>query len=253
MRSLLRSDLRESRLPGVLRDAVGLGLATALAGWALVSQAASGGSARGAVGVVVATVAVIAGARSLGRRWPWIPPTAVVVAASAVSVVSLIDFAAGRSTDRALGYGNAQARFFLQAVIAGLMVWDARRRGTPRTLALVAVGVFGALALGSGSIAVIGLLALVVVAIDHPVGGCRPTVRGGVCGFCWSSRSQRRSSSASPRDDTGSGGGGVPASLETDLQHALSKARTALWHDALGMISDDPLFGVGPGGFAASA
>jgi O-antigen ligase len=231
----------------VRSDRCGLLLALGLAGWTAVSALGTGAD-RGDAAAVVGLVALAAGAYGLGRvvglRHPWLPPVAV----AAVAVVAALPPIAGRSGHApagALGYSNASAELFLQGFAAALLVLALADRRAWAISAAVVAAVLAAVTIRAGSIAATGLLVVPAAALVAAAAGVYSrrallaleillvvALVGTIVLGAW-------------------GGGGSPGDRPVAplIDATLSGRRIALWHDALVLMAEHPIIGVGPGRF----
>ena len=221
-------------------DAIGLVLVGAAIGWTL----------RGAGGVsdgawpLVALYAGAAGAYLAGRAVGALIPAlllAVLVTASLwVAWLSITDWMRDGRMDRPFGYPNAQAGFFALMVVASLMLASVSGRRLLRAVGFVLALGFAGVVLLSGSLAASILLVFPLMALAvrrqnrwYASGGAILVVLA-LAGTIALGLGYTRSESSEP----GSG-----------LSSLLTERRVALWSDALVIMKESPLNGVGLGRF----
>lgn len=235
---------RESRVAEAVRrdralDLVGLALAGTAAGWTFVSAGRSGGEPTAVAVLFVVVGGATFGARLIAGRAGWPIPLAAVAAVGLSAVSNLGDLPTRHPLAGPLGYTNAGAALYLQGTAAALML-ASRVRGTRRAGSVVAAVALGTAAALSGSRAVILLLPLPWAAwLLGRRDAARPVVAGmaGLLGLVLVATVALGA--------TRGGADGPPAqSLE-----AVAEGRLAMWHDALMLMLDHPLAGVGPGRF----
>ncbi len=127
MHSLIRSPgghvlLESSDRPGRLIDMVGAGLFAGYGTWILVAWARSGGSAVPALGLLLACGLALVAARSMGSFARLVVPSAALAAALLVAAGSRTGVFSASPLSGPLEYANADGAFYVQAVIAGLML-----------------------------------------------------------------------------------------------------------------------------------
>lgn len=227
-----------SRFPTVLRgaavDAVPL---VALVAWVAVADGGFPPVARLALGAA----GVFVGARLVSWRSGLLVPVAVVVAVVAMAVARA-DVLFEGSVHSPLGYSNATAAFFALGVTAALVV-ACRTVGLPVRFAAVPVAAaLATVPLLNGSVA--GLLTVVAVVAAIPVAvrgraAVRLVATAGAAVVVLVAASTAVFGAAHDPGDP------VPGWVESTL----TSRRLDLWHDAVALVRDRPLTGVGSGEF----
>ena len=169
----------------------------------------------------------------------------VVVGAGAVAWLGLVTGVLDGASPVGLGgYPNARAAIGVQLAIAAMMLVVVSRNPWRQAVGVAAAIAFAAIPVLNGSWAGVLTLALVPVAVlasgsarstRWVVVACAALVGVVLAGTVALGLSY-------PRVDPG----GTVAAIEDET---LSQRRLALWHDALVIIGNDPVTGVGPGRF----
>lgn len=202
-------------------------------GWSLIAAAASRGDAVLPVAVIVGTGAVFLAARAVAGVRVWIVPAAVVTSALVLGIGSGELF----STHPIAGpfeYTNAAAAWYLQAVVAGVMIAFAARMLIWRLAGASVAAVFAIATIMSGSAASAVLLVLPGAAlVAARTGRLRAAVVGlglvlaaGVVGTTLLGAIGQRSAA-----------------------QIVDERRAILWEEAYRFLSTNPLVGIGPGRF----
>lgn len=231
----------------VRSDRCGLLLAGGLAAWTVVSALVTDADAADA-GRIVGSVALAAGAYAIGRivgvRVPWLPATVVAAAALVAALPPLFDMS-GWPAAGALGYSNASAELSVQGFAAALVVLGVvGRRGwaVPAALAALALAIA---TIRSGSIAAAGLLVLPALAmVAAAVGARSPRVLVALAALLLAALATTIVLGA-----WGGGEGPGDRTVSLVIDATLSGRRLELWHDALVLMAEHPVLGVGPGRF----
>jgi O-antigen ligase len=235
----------------VQADRLGLLLAAGLAGWTLVSWMATGADG-GDAALVVGLIGLVAGAYAIGRaaaaRIAWLP-AAAVAAVALVALLPPIAGRSGRSAAGALGYSNASAELSVQGFAAALLVVlvvGRRAWAFPAALAAVALAIA---TIRSGSTAAAVLLVLPVAALAAAAAGrpARPVLLA-LAAVLVAVLAGTVFLGAS-----GGGGGADDRSVSPVIDATLSGRRIELWHDALVLMVEHPVVGVGPGRFGVES
>ena len=237
MSVLARVGLRRTALSA---DVVGLCLVAGLIGWTLLSAVSVVGrveAARAEVGLIVVTSAVYAGSRLLSIPFRWLAPL-VVVAASIFVAVDAIS-STGPPAERVLAYSNARGQLLVQGFAAAAMLGVMTRRRAVWLAAGVLAVVIAGLTFRTGSLAADALLVLpiagVVIGTTHR--HSRPFLLALGILLCVTFASTVALGALNRGSDEGA---------NALIDATLSGRRTALWHDALVLIVEHPLLGVGP-------
>jgi hypothetical protein len=225
-------------------DWLGVAFLGALGIWAYVSAWVAGGAPSLVAGLcVVCGAAFIMGLGS-GHAKP-VGAIAVAAGSAAFGLVYGVLYSAPLSDP--LGYSNSSAAFFLQAFAAALMVAATQRRREAEALSVILALGFAALVIASGSAAATVLLALPAAAAAIVR---RSSVRRAVAGFgalALVALSVTIALGASFAPDHNSG------RLDRFAGVLLTEVRPTLWHDALTLMLEEPVAGVGPGRFAVKS
>lgn len=224
-----------------------MALAGALAAWTSLSTLATDADAAAAarvVGLLALAAGAYAAGRLIGDRTPWLPPAAVAAGA----VIALVPTWVGRSSPAAagaLGYSNASAELSVQGFAAAVLVLalvGRRARAVPAALAALVLAVA---TIRSDSIAATGLLALPAVSVVAAAAGVSPRrILAGLATLlvvALAGTVVLGATGGQDRDDR-------PVSPVIDA--TLSGRRIELWHDALVLMAEHPVLGVGPDRFS---
>lgn len=221
-------------------DLVGAGLFLAGAGWSYASAAIAGAGSPVPVTLLwlACLGAVVAGLflAGLGR---WLPPLAVVAGGIVFAVRNAAHL--GDTLFGPLGYSNASGELFVLCALAGLMAAVAapgRWGWIVRIPALVAAAGFAVLVFTSGSTAAMAVLVLVLLATPAVAFGRTRGVR--VVIACYGAVAVLALATTIVLGLT---------RAHTPVDRFLSANRPLLWHEAVRMIGEEPLAGVGPGRF----
>jgi O-antigen ligase len=224
--------------------------AVLLAGWLIWTGVASvlltGNAARPALYLGGGCAVTLVVARVTAGRWVWVIPGLTVLAAGLIAWRARDEVFGPGPTAEPFGYANANAAFFVQAAIAGLMLGWHARRPLLRAAGVVAAGAFAMAPVLSGSrtgIVLLGLLLPAALAVQRSR-DARTAVAlcGGfwlvvLAGTIWLGAVFR------PGTERTDGGVGLAA-------RTLTETRLTLWHEAVAIARKHPLRGVGAGGFA---
>jgi O-antigen ligase len=221
-------------------DMAGLALVVAAVVWTFLAAAWSGGNPWpvGASFVLVAA-AFVAGrvAADLNRS---VVPAVVVVGAVILAVLTWGN-AFGPGVDRGpLGYENAMAAFLVEAAVAALMLAVATRSRYVRGFAFAAAVAFAVspLAIKAGAASFVLVLIPAVAAFALQRRPPRVVVLGSALLVLVSVAATVVVAAGGPRSRAGA-----------LASQALDQRRVLLWSDALRLMADRPLAGVGPGRF----
>ena len=240
---------RDRRVPSghaFREDAIGLSIAAGLAVWLFLAATRAGGSAARPIGLLSAAVLAYGIGRLTAVRWKSFPVAAIVAGAAILAVFSWSDLTSEHPLAGPLGYQNANAALFVQAMVAAMVLGTTSASRVTRVVAAAAAVLFAAVPFIAGSTAaavsalavlVIGSLAIIgwwrswmIVAL---VAGLLAVLLGTIL----------LGASYAPRPE------GSPGFVE----ESLSETRFALWHDALELTSRHPGTGVGVGRFSVAS
>jgi O-antigen ligase len=237
---------RSTARPGLTRefvgDLVGPALLAALAIWTILTADGSQPAMQSAVSLFAASAGTLVVAQLLGRltATPTVP-WGVLLVVIPIAWVSAFDFLADGRMDAPFGYPNAQAAFFVLCAVAAMMAVAASRHSVLKGVGILATAALSTLVFVSGSLAAAILLLVVFsVIVAHRFISAHTIViaLGFLLLFVLATTVV-----------LGAGYGG------RDLRRAslLSERRLQLWSDALDIIVEHPLTGVGTGGFRDSS
>ena len=213
--------------------------------WAYTSAAATGADpAPHSVFLLLCAVA-FAWARIFSRFNSWIVPLVVVIGAAGIAGVhfeSLLNAPLGNP----FGYSNAVGSFYMLAAGAALMV-AVRTRNAPLRAGAALLGVaFAAVPWLNGTATaatLVLLLPLALAACVYRIATARQLIStGGVLVLMVFVTTVVLGGLYDSTDRSGAINEAVDASL--------SERRPELWHDAISILADQPVFGAGPGRFA---
>lgn len=224
-------------------DLAGPALLVASAGWALIAADRWDAPARSMVALFVAAGAALVAGRLLGGlvaqpTVPWV----VALISIPVAWVSWTDLLADGRMNEPFGYPNAQGAFFVLSVVAAAMAAVTSRGRVLRIAGLMIVSALSVVVLLSGSVAASLLLVLPVGAlVARRFASSRAiTVTMAALAMLVLVGTVALGAGFTSSEPRGEGG---------PLESALTGRRLALWHDALVMIREQPVDGVGPGRF----
>lgn len=225
-------------------DVVGIVLLVATSGWLLMVAAVDGGDPWPAIEVLLGSAGAFVLGRWAAARDPSTVP-AVVVGVGVVAWVALATGALGAQSPLGLGgYPNARAAIGVQFAVAAAMLAVVSRRPWRQAVGVAAAIAFAAVPVLNGSWA--GVLTLALVPLAILLSGSARSTRWVVVGSAVVVGVVLAGTVALglsyPRIDPG----GTVGAIE---EETLSQRRLALWHDALVIIGNDPVTGVGPGRF----
>ena len=224
-------------------DLAGLWLAAAAAGWTYVAAARSGGDPGPVAGMFLASAAALVAARLLGSAGRGLVPAAVVAVAALLVLRAPDDLLRTAPLSGPFGYNNATAGFMVQAAVAALMLATLVRWAPVRLAAVAGAIAFGIIPFAIGSLAgAIPLVVLAVASLAWSRGGPRAAIvaAGAVFGAALA---------ATVVLGALYGGGERTSRVDRAIDETLSERRVVLWHDALAIMGEQPLAGVGPGRF----
>jgi O-antigen ligase len=192
--------------------------------------------------LLLACGGAIAVAWLVGPAARWLIPTAVLIAAAWIAFQAG-DFLSPRPLGGPFGYANATAAFFVQVAAAALMAAAAVRTWALRGLLLVAAVAAAAVPLAVHSVTgvlTVLLVPLALLALAGPRGArAAVAVSAALLGLVLALTVLL--GATFERE-------GESASFEP-FSSVLSERRLMLWSDALAIMGDEPLTGVGPGRF----
>lgn len=220
-------------------DVTGVLLLGACAAWSLTTAAARGGRPEGVLLAVLAVAAGYAAGRICGALLPVLAPSAGALAGLGLAVTAPHALA-GSPLISPLGHTGATAALLALSVGAACCAaWAARSAGPRLALRLLACGIaVTAAVLGSttGFAACAGVLLCSLAA-------ARMRHRGlGLAGLALGTALVTATVWGIAED-------ALPAGLTDSLEGQLTPHRVLLWHDALGLVHDEPWLGTGPGRF----
>jgi O-antigen ligase len=222
-------------------DQIGLGLVAAFAAWTLLSGLIRDSNPLPQVLLTAAAAAAYAIGRNRGRTRPMFVAGVVVAAILAGALASGPGAFAGGPLDPPLGYGNANGALYTLGLAAAAILAVCANRDIVRGPAgVLAVTMFAFAVLTTSKAASILALAILMVAVvAHRVGRWQAAAGAllvvatfGITLLVGLARESR---------------------LVEALEWALTERRATLWHEALVIAADHPIFGAGPGTFAETS
>lgn len=220
----------------------GVVLCTGLAVWTVVSARAAGVGQGGGVVLALLTIVLVAFGRLTVLRNGWELPLGVAAGGLAVALGAGDGLLGNASSP--LGYANATAALFLLATAASLVVAARCPLRPVRLGCLGLAAVFASIPLTNGSRTAAALLVLLPLGLLSARGAVHRLLAGGAVAVAVVVGATVTLGLAY---DPVTGGGPLPRVAAS----VLTERRLALWHDALAVMRDHPLRGVGPGGLAA--
>lgn len=211
--------------------------------WTLVSAAVAGGDPIPVVAVVAVGASSLVLGAALSAAGRWVVPAAIVGAAAIVTVVNRAEILSSRPEQGPFGYANATGAFYLQATIAALMLAASAPRVEWRWIGGIAASGFAGITLATGSAAAAGLLVLPAAGfVLSALGRGRLAIIGmaALLGVALIGTILVGSLAGQPTDR------GPGAKF-------FDERRKTLWHEAVTTIGKHPLTGVGPGGFVETS
>ncbi|MGH2794019.1 MAG: hypothetical protein ACRDKG_06910, partial [Actinomycetota bacterium] len=108
-----------------------LGAEACLAGacaWTLIAAISSGGDPIPVMGVIAGAGASLAAGFAVSRARPWVVPAVVLGVAGILALAARSEVTSSLPTKGPFGYANATGAFYVQAVVAALMLAAAAPR-----------------------------------------------------------------------------------------------------------------------------
>jgi O-antigen ligase len=221
---------------------VGVWLVAAFVAWASASTLAVRSSSGAIVALIFSSGLTVVLCRVAAIRWPALPPTILVAVAIALIVADPEAMFETGPLQGPFGYANATAAFMVQATVGAFMLILAARAPVARMGGAIAVAVFSAIVLITRSWTAAILLPSVIgiSLVLERVRGARWSIAatGGLFAVTLAL--------------TLTIGAGVldgDEALGRLAGDAISQ-RAVLWDEALALMVEHPVFGVGPGRFA---
>jgi O-antigen ligase len=227
-------------------DVLGLVLVGGLVGWLLLSAAAVAGSRIGPIGTVLGSAAAYIVGRLVADRVGGRATPVAVLVVIVVLVLGAWRWHALLDREPAggpLGYANADAALFVQALVASLILVTTTGARV-RIAAATAATLIAACVVIIGSTAAVAVAAVVGGVASMAVFAHRLSISVILLGSGFLLSLLATVVLGAMYLGSGNGDAGVGSSTET---------RIALWHDALRLIDEHPLVGVGAGGFAEAS
>lgn len=227
-------------------DAIGLTITACLGAWIVLASVRSGGSAAAPVGLLLAVASVYAVGRLIGARWSRGPVVAIVTGAAILAVFSWSDLTSDYPLAGPLGYQNANAAFFVQALVAAMILGTTSTSMVARVVAVAAAVMFAAVPFITGSTAAaVSALAVLLIGSLAILGWWRSWMVIALVAVLLAVLlgTILLGASYAPRR-TGSVG---------FIEESLTETRFALWHDALDLTRRHPSTGVGIGRFSEAS
>jgi len=221
----------------------GVIILAAAVGWTLVAAAASGGDAVPVVTMYLASAAAFIVGRVAVPQPRWIIPAAIVLGAAGLALAAPGAVYATHPHRVPLGYVNAQAAFYVQAAIAAVMLATMVRSAVAQAGAVGAAAAFAVVPFANhalGAAAVITASALAVALALRRAGAARAVGAAVAAAMIAALVGTAVVGAASSS--------GEPAAPRSVVR-AVTERRIELWGDAVRLIVDNPIVGVGPGRF----
>ncbi|MGH2735862.1 MAG: O-antigen ligase family protein, partial [Actinomycetota bacterium] len=223
-------------------DMWGLTLFLLALSWVWVSAQASGGDPLPTTRLLLVLAAYYIGGRVVGSMVPAAIPLLIAGAGLVLLVADPADVLSARPLDGPFGYSNATGAFYAQAAFAAAML--AMQLPLLRSLGVVIAAACAAVPFIVGSSAA-GFLAagfIPIAAFARTRSATKSIVQlAAALGLAALMVTAYLGVTDSP-SDRGAG-------LDRIVNETFGGRRTALWNDALTMIGDQPIFGVGPDRF----
>jgi O-antigen ligase len=222
-------------------DRVGLALVAIFAGWSVLSAVVAGGNPWPPLALTAAATAVYAGGRTWGSRDP-VLVSALIVFGILVSVVVAGPRAiSGSPLAPVLGYANANAALYTLGVVAATIIATFADRRFIRWLgAVLALAMLALAVINTSQAAVVLAIAVLLAALTARWLGR------------WVALVAPLLVLAAIATTVVLGATHGTATL-APLEEELTERRTVLWQEALDIVAAEPVFGVGPGGFAETS
>lgn len=239
-----RRDLGDRPGRDLRLDAVGSGLVVAMVAWTWISAADAGGDAGPQCALLAVCAAAYAVSRLVSSVWRPLVPLAVSAVALIEVVLAPADALSLRPLSGPFGYVNAKGAFFALVVVAGLTVTTSARWLPLRVLGVGAAVAAAIVPFASASY-MAAWLAVVVPAVALTLGliAHRPRAAVVACGaLVFIALSLTMAVGAAWTPDR-------PAALERLVSVTVTENRPQLWHEALHIVAQHPLMGIGPGRF----
>jgi len=253
-------------------DLVAVGLVAAAIGSTMVAALDDGGEPAPVIWILVGALATYLVSSAISRRHRWAVPLLVLLAAGAVAVANADGLFERSPSLVPFGYAHHMWAFFLQAALAGGML-AVLKAPLPVRIGGAAVGMafglvaFGGSPLGPVAVTVVAAVALVLRRPGWVRAGIAAAgvlllgvvVASTVLGATYTGLERWGSpnmllEATSNRCDLEPGCSLYEArGFDRSLYRAVTERRVALWHDALILMRDHPLTGVGPGRFRATS
>lgn len=235
-----------AKQPLWVHPVIGAMLALGLVGWTYLSAATrvDGFSAAHAIaGAVLAPVGAFLVGRVTGSRMPLFANAAICVLVIALHAAQWSTVAL-RSGPGVLHYQNASAALLVQALCAAVSLAVLVNRAWLRAAtALCAAALLAATILGGSRAGA----ALTVVPVAVAVASIRPSFRRPLVGLLAAAVTLTLVATLALGATDGARAIGQPG--HPLVEASVTGRRTSLWHDAMVMIREHPLLGVGPGRF----
>ncbi|CAN5695610.1 hypothetical protein BH23GEM6_BH23GEM6_18240 [soil metagenome] len=228
-------------------EIVGLVLVSSLIVWHLVSAAAVGGDAKPAAALFVSGTAAFLAARLVARFSDWIFPGLITAGAAGLAWIEW-DILLRRPLGNPLGYSNAIGSFYMLAAAAALIV--AVR--VPNSAAKLLFTIF---ALGFASVPWLnGTTTAAMLVLLLPLGllagnaalARRIIATGAVLMLLIFAATIGLGITYDPAGERA-------GLIDRTVDSALSERRPRLWSEALMLLAENPVVGIGPGRFAVES
>ena len=237
------SRISRNRRASIIADVIGLALIVGWLGW-IVHTSRGAPLPLSMLGLAVGCVALLSLSRVAGRIGVWIAPACLVLVASVI-VASHPGVFDARPAGGLFGYSNARAAFFVQAAAGSVVLVALWRPLIPRMITLGTAAIFSLVSFWTGTHAgMIAVAGLVVALAASSTRTARLAILLSATAFVLTFSA---SALLAARYESGPSTGVIERIVQRTPLH---EHRVELWHEALTIMLDHPVSGVGPGRFA---
>jgi O-Antigen ligase len=233
---------------GVVLDVAGLLLCACFVIWTIVAAKVSGGDGAPSIILLLACAAVLVLGRLVGTQARGLIPGAIAISALALALLSPDPVLDRAPLGGPFGYANATGAFYVQTALASLMAVACSRTAIARTLWLIVALALGVVpfVIGVRTSAVVVIALLVIGLIILRTGSWHTAIAtAGTCAVIVLLSTILLG--VTYRDGQREG------LIDRVVDASLTERRIALWNDAVAMMVEHPLAGIGPSRFAESS
>jgi O-antigen ligase len=228
-------------------NVIGVALFGAFSAWAYITADRLEGDAGHLIALVVAAGAIVILSSAVARVQPTLVSLLIVVSAMALLIVDARSIFSDSPLAGPFGYTNATASFFLQASLAALILVVMWQKLSLRIAASLAVAVLAIVPLFVDSRSAV-LLLIAVPAVALGAWGRRGSRAAiAICALLLASGVGVTTFLGATYDSSES------STVHSLATATLSTRRVVLWRDATNIMTDQPVYGVGPSGFAETS